>query len=299
VRFIFELALRAWQSLVSSMGTTTLATFVGFVIVPIVILLAKLASGGREGLREHWRVNALVVSITGLVWIGLFAWHLFFSVPEHIRADAKSARPPFVVGNHVVPPFATDKTTRRPQPVTISPQRVIYGSVAAASVDALSDRYTFRIRNITDRDMFDIAFKLVVDLPRAPHEDFRFDIPKSSQKPIDENDPVVGSKFADILGTDCTDSAGRLVLYRFIPHLSPGETREVTLTHMNPGVDSVTSGLPAKLTIPSKAGIVVSAAVTHFSTKADPILVRGNLRAVPVYLAETLKCSHASFAILK
>jgi hypothetical protein len=290
VVFLIELFVRAWQSLVSAMGTTSFAVAVSFIVIPLILLFIEFLLNGWAGVGRHWRSNVIVVSVTGAVWIVLFFYHVAYRVPSLISAQASEATAPAIRMDFPIPAFGFNKTMW-PQPaVTILPARVTYGKVSSPATNALSDKYTFRIKNTTNRDLYMVSFKLVVMSPNASLDEFRFDVPKSSQKPVDENDPV-GSKFGDISGSDCTDSQNNVVFYRFVFHLAPREVREVTLAHVNDGIDSQNAGLPTKVAIPAGPGTTVRAEIAHFSTTPEPILVRGNLTAVPVYIGETLRCS--------
>jgi hypothetical protein len=186
--------------------------------------------------------------------------------------------------------------------VTIKPYQVTFGVSNPGSPTTLSDTYLFRISNNSDDDVYAVSFKLRVHSKSLSTENFKFDVPKSSQKPIDENDPNA-SKFGDIGGMDCTDMEGRPVFFRVIMHLAPHESREVTLTHINPvGPEGPTHGLPEEIALPGtslQSGIVVSAELPYFTTTPLPRLSNANITLSQIYLDEKLKCGAMSFIVLK
>jgi hypothetical protein len=94
LRFIADLVVRAWHSLVASMGTTTLAVAVAFIVIPILLLLVEWSREGWETMRAHWQGNLLVAAVTAVVWLAIFCYHLLYGVPQEIRQEADAVRPP-------------------------------------------------------------------------------------------------------------------------------------------------------------------------------------------------------------
>lgn len=182
--------------------------------------------------------------------------------------------------------------------VTINPSKVIFGSISKSD---LSETRRFRIQNKVDNDLYSVTFKLVIKSSSVKLSDFKFDVPKSSLKPIEEN-TAIGRKFGDIGGVDCTDSKNRPVFVRFISHLSPRESREVTLTYINPHAESLppSATLPPHLNLPNYSdGIIVDAKVTNFSDDSEIWLSRPGFQAGSlIYIDETMKCTAMGFVVL-
>jgi hypothetical protein len=183
--------------------------------------------------------------------------------------------------------------------VTITPDNVIFGTVPLGG-NSLSETYKFRISNTADQDLYEISFKLRVEIPSVTTVHFKFGVPKSSQKPINEN-TAEGRTVGDIFGADCIDADGRTVFFRNIVHLDPHESREVTLTRV---VDEQAPALPfghfpTHLAMPSdKSGIRVSASIAHYTRDPTHSLARRGLGVVPFYVDEQLKCGAMSVVLL-
>lgn len=284
---------------------STFATSYPRIVIDVAVLFYVLFRIGRrrgtEGVKLHWLENvrdaAVAVSVAFLL---TFAYHLSITVPREIRLQAASNPAPEPLDdNHKLTAPPWPKIEPRAPTVTISPSAVTYNTG-----DVWSQTYTFRIQNDTRTDLYSVTFKLRVDSTKLSLKDFKFDVPKSSWKAIDENDPV-SSKFGDILGLDCTDAKGRPVFLRFLLHLNPHESREVTLTYVSTTPDTriVSSGpgrLPNKISAPNHVRPVsVEARVTHFEIKRIPRFSMGNMRVSPVFLDEKLSCGAMSFIVLK
>src|ERR1700730_1817984 len=99
--FIWELCVRAWTSSVASMGTTTLAIG-GGLIYPLADLISELRQRGLAAMNQHWK-NRLKISVFIAVvwWSILFSYHLFYRVPQHIRAQALNVVVPGVAAPKV------------------------------------------------------------------------------------------------------------------------------------------------------------------------------------------------------
>ena len=190
--------------------------------------------------------------------------------------------------------------SKLPKPViTIIPKQVVFGEPDSRH-NAAYETYTFRITNNTDDDIYQITFKLRVHSETISAEKFKYDVPKSSWKPMAENDPE-GSRIGDICGMDCRDAKNRPVFLRFIRRLGPRESREVTLSRLGEDRQKVI-GLPSTIGVPNTQGpgaVVVTAEVSYFTHDSKPVLsVGNNFRAVPIYVDETLTCGHTNFIVL-
>lgn len=183
--------------------------------------------------------------------------------------------------------------------VTIKPARVVFGSISA-DPNGVSQTYRFRIQNKTDDDVYGVSFKLRVKSNTLSLDDFKLEIPKSSQVPLDENSSV-GSKFADISGMNCTDSKSRPVLWMTIAHLGPHDSREITLTRINPAAESIppSGTVPPRISMPqAKNGVDVDAELIGF-TDDSTVLDRPGFLGNPTVLDEALKCSAIIKYVLK
>jgi hypothetical protein len=184
--------------------------------------------------------------------------------------------------------------------VTISPSRVSFGSISA-STDT-SESYNFRIQNRTDDDLYMVFFKLRVESSSVTSNDFYFDVPKSSQRAMDESTDV-GRKFADIGGMNCSDAKNQPVFLRFITHLAPGDSREVTLSRVNPKADSTppSGAPPPKITAPQNdsAAISVRSTISGFSHNSGQIIRPGLQGKRTPPMDETLTCNAVFTIILK
>src|ERR1700693_3110456 len=110
MQFVLELLGRAFKSLLASMGTTSLAVVVGFILVPFIVLFLRAQRKGFSALMQHWRENLQDGAMAiGIVWVVLFAWHLFYKVPHEISVQANSARLP-PVSVPPAPSFGYEKT---------------------------------------------------------------------------------------------------------------------------------------------------------------------------------------------
>ena len=68
--------------------------------------------------------------------------------------------------------------------ITIKPAHVVFGSISS-DPDSVEQTYRFRIQNKTDDDVYAVSFKLRIKSSQLSPHDFRLDIPKSSQVPLD------------------------------------------------------------------------------------------------------------------
>jgi hypothetical protein len=182
--------------------------------------------------------------------------------------------------------------------IIIRPPRVVFHPVSTAS-DGFSQKARFRVQNNTDSDIFTVVFKLKAS--GLTLSNFRFDVPKSSRVPLSD-DPAL-RKMGDISGMDCTDSSSRAlpVWVRIISHLGPRDSREVTLTQLNPVAESVppSAVLPPHITLPqSGKGVTVEAKIVEFSHDSS-ILEKPGMQAQSFYLDETLTCGTMMLTIVE
>ena len=92
--FLWELVRRAWDSSVSSMGTTTLA-IVGSLLFPLVDNIRVFREYRLEGMKSHWKKgfkHAFLIAVCW--WAALFSYHLFYKVPHDIKVEAESVPVP-------------------------------------------------------------------------------------------------------------------------------------------------------------------------------------------------------------
>jgi hypothetical protein len=180
--------------------------------------------------------------------------------------------------------------------LVVTPTQVIFGNISSRQQNILNDQYTFTIENQRGFYLYAVMVKLRVYSSDASVNDFSLEVPKSSWKPIDENDPV-GSEFADMGGLNCTDSSNRLVFWRYILRLGPHESRQVIMTHINTRESHPTGGvLPNHIGVPDiRDGIQVRAETPTFSTKELPIYKRGNTIGSPIFFDEPFKCDGLTF----
>jgi hypothetical protein len=91
--FARELLGRAWNTLFFSMGTTVLAVSFGLVRFGYQMVRIWCQRGWRVMVR---RFKASLKDSAGaalILWIVLFSWHLFWTVPREIRTQAALALP--------------------------------------------------------------------------------------------------------------------------------------------------------------------------------------------------------------
>jgi hypothetical protein len=170
---------------------------------------------------------------------------------------------------------------------SVNPAQVSYGPVSKAS-NGFSQTRTFRVQNKTDEDIYAVVIKLRAS--GLSLGDFRYDVPKSSEVSLSD-DPQL-KRMGDIGGVDCTDLKGRPVWVRIISHLSPHDSREMTLTQLDKEAErnpSVGASAPEYSIPKSSGGVVVDAKVIGFNRAAD-YLDRPGQRGTPFRVDEQLKC---------
>jgi hypothetical protein len=83
--FARELCVRAFRSVCSALGTTTLGFAVWVVISPFALLILELGQRGWKEPRRYISENAVNgLLTTGILWSAFFLWHLFYVVPNEI-----------------------------------------------------------------------------------------------------------------------------------------------------------------------------------------------------------------------
>jgi hypothetical protein len=86
---------RAWAASISSMGTTSLAVL-GSLLYPVSNLWNALKKYGWRGLIRDWRERVGYSAIIAVAWWAcLFSYHLLWTVPRQVYADADKAAAPF------------------------------------------------------------------------------------------------------------------------------------------------------------------------------------------------------------
>lgn len=106
-----------------------------------------------------------------------------------------------------------------PPGVTVSPGRVSF----RGSVDR--ENYLFCVRNRGETDVYSVQLKLKMS-HGAFFDDFSYDIPAASRRPI-----VDGSDVADIAAIRCLDSKDRPMAIFWVYRMEPGGVREISVTH--------------------------------------------------------------------
>jgi hypothetical protein len=128
--------------------------------------------------------------------------------------------------------------------------------------------YIFSIRN--KRDGYIYAAEMKLKMYGAAFDDFAFDIPPNSRKPVLE-----GSGVADIQIAGCIDRQGNGVALVWAYRIDPKSFREITATH----------------TIDSKA--VVDARIVSYSIDPVPRIGDVTKASASFKIDEPLKCDHA------
>jgi hypothetical protein len=105
LRFVWELCSRAADSLLSAMGTTALALFVGLLLIPGIFLVIKYFQQGGAQMIEHWKTNLRDGTVVTLaVWLILFGYQLFYKVPHKIWEEFNSLPNPQSIVIPIKPP---------------------------------------------------------------------------------------------------------------------------------------------------------------------------------------------------
>ena len=126
-----------------------------------------------------------------------------------------------------------------PYSLNVSPTNVRF-----ANKGAVGQTYSFRFTNRSNKDLYASQLKFRIHSQTLSGKDFLINIPAASRKAYGES--VVGAKpFANIQGFLCRDSYQRPVFSIFVFHLSPHESREITITNGRAGSAKVgaTTGL--------------------------------------------------------
>ncbi len=107
-------------------------------------------------------------------------------------------------------------------------------NVRFANESAVGQTYSFRFTNRSDKDLFASQLKFRIHSRTLSGKDLLINIPAASRKAYGEG--VVGARrFADIQGLLCHDSYQRPVFSIFVFHLTPHESREITITNRMAG----------------------------------------------------------------
>jgi hypothetical protein len=161
-----------------------------------------------------------------------------------------------------------------PYSLNVSPTNVRF-----AERDAAGQTYSFRFANRSDKDLYDPQLKFRIHSRTLSGKDFLINIPTASRKAHGEGG--VGARhFADLQGLLCHDSYQRPVFSIFAFHLSPHESREITITNGRAG--------SAK----------VGATTGFFSTTPQPLRVNGNVDSTAFRSDEPLSdCQSFGFLV--
>jgi hypothetical protein len=155
--------------------------------------------------------------------------------------------------------------------VVINPSRVSFNTPFQG------ETHTFTIGNAGNEDAYAVAFFFRIESPAVSTNDFIMEMPKSSQKPIDED--TNGFRIADTLGMASTDSHNRPVFTMSVYRLKGHETREITLTRRTP------------------KAVSVRAAIVNYSDDA-PLIKEKNRTMAPIDIGENLTC-HAMLILVQ
>ena len=124
-------------------------------------------------------------------------------------------------------------------PVEIFPHQVVFSQVAVsggagAIPNQLSQQYSFRITNRTDRDVYVIGAKLKIKSDHLTLSDFSLGIPKSSWKTMD-NGEANGMQTGDMMLIGCRNKQTNKSFFLVeLPHLEPHESREIIIWESDP-----------------------------------------------------------------
>jgi len=233
-------------------------------------------------------------------FIALLLFVVCASTPAQTKTTGKTATSgpcsPSITGNNNTVIMNDDHCDPARRGITIRPTRVAFHPVSTAK-DGFSETYRFRVQNNTDEDVYSVVFKL--KSTGLALSNFRFGVPKSSQIPLSD-DPAL-KKLGDIGGMDCTDSKQNPVWMRIISHLRPRDSREVTLTQLNPAAESVppSAVVPPHMTFPeSSKGVTVEAKIVGFSRDSS-VLEKPGTHLQTFSVDEVLQCGSVVSAIVE
>ncbi len=161
-----------------------------------------------------------------------------------------------------------------PYSLNLSPTNVRFANGGSAS-----QTYSFWFTNRSDKDLYSSQLKFRIHSRALSGKDFLISIPTASRKAYGEG-VVRTQRFADIQGFLCHDSYQRPVFSIFVFHLTPHESREITITNGRAG--------SAK----------VGATTGFFSTTPQPLNVNGNIDSTPSRSDEALSdCQSFGFLV--
>jgi hypothetical protein len=98
-----------------------------------------------------------------------------------------------------------------PSTLEATPKRVSFEAFIPHVVP--NERYSFRLLNRSDDDVYAAEFDFIVDDPNAFVRDFTIDVPKDSRKPSGEGG-AGAEHFVDIVGLACRDLPKHRPLFR-------------------------------------------------------------------------------------
>jgi len=178
--------------------------------------------------------------------------------PTHFSPTTSTATVPLVV---IDPHQASQSATA---PIEISPRQVAFSQVAIKGGSGtipsqLSQQYSFRITNTTDRDVYAIGAELRIKSNHLSLNDFSLGIPKSSWKTMD-NGEANGMQTGDMMLIGCrSKQKNRSFFLVELPHLDPHESREIIIWETDPKDGSMDTA-------------VVSGAIFHSTFEPTPTL---------------------------
>src|ERR1035437_2877314 len=152
-------------------------------------------------------------------------------------------------------------------------------NVRFANRGAAGQTYSFRFTNRSDKDLYASQLKFRIHSRTLAGKDFLINIPAASRKAYGEG-AVGAQRFVDIQGLLCHGSYQRPVFSISVFHLSPHESREITITNVRAGIAKV------------------GATTGFFSTPPQPLDVNGNASSTPFRSDEALSdCQSFGFLV--
>lgn len=137
----------------------------------------------------------------------------------------------------------------------------------SATFDRRGELYSFSVTNKSDADVYVVAVILRIEDLSMSATDFRFDVPQSSLRALDEQSLDPGVVFADIGGIAGRDHNNAPIFLVRFHRLAPHESRQINLSLLEQKHRTRPNGgnLPNKIELAKDANVKVTTEVMSYS----------------------------------
>ncbi len=179
--------------------------------------IALLLTGVGFAVSGHQFLGRLLI-VLAWPWAAFTLW-LTINGLNNIKGWRIAARIAMLIAVALLG-WSVDRFIVRSQPaVIVAPRTVKFdGSIPR-------ENYPLTVQNVSDSDQYTIRLKMRMPL-HSSFEDFSFNIPQESRKPI-----IEGSVLADIAFIACSDKDARPLMIALIYRMEPHTSRQISITH--------------------------------------------------------------------